>query len=81
MLDRDLQLSWAVPTRGTDAARLMTKQELDADAAGEGRWRGERPIRDPQDEGKYLTLDARKAKAWADADVKPTSTCLCLPGR
>jgi membrane-bound ClpP family serine protease len=63
MLDRDLVLYWAVPTRGSEAGRVMTREELDADAAGEGRWRGERRLREPADEGKkFLTLDARAAK-------------------
>ena len=35
-------------------------------------------------QGKHAeahAADARVQRAWADADVKPTSTCLCLPGR
>jgi tetratricopeptide (TPR) repeat protein len=84
---------WIQPVRHTLGAALMTaKRHAEAEAVyledlrrwPENGWSLLGLAQSLHAQGKHHeahAADARVTRAWADADVKPTSTCLCLPGR
>ena len=84
---------WIQPVRHTlGAALLAAKKPAEAEAVyredlkrfPENAWSLlglSRALHDQEKHAEAHEADTRVAKAWADADVRPTSTCLCLPGR
>ena len=83
---------WIQPVRHTlGAALLATKKPAEAETVyredlkrfPENAWSLlglSQALHAEEKHAEAHDADARVAKAWADADVKPTSTCLCLPG-
>jgi hypothetical protein len=64
MLSRDLRIHRVASAQGGDVRKFMSGEEFDADQAGPRRWRGTEKVKPATkaDEGKYLTLNARKAQ-------------------
>jgi membrane-bound serine protease (ClpP class) len=66
MLDRELRIHRAVSQHGARSVQFMTEQELNENAKD---WKSDLRVKPatPEDEGKYLTLNAEKARQFGMA--------------